>query len=332
MSTEARTPVIENVRLTGQEFAPVTVTPAADTTETQTETLEPAKETLVETQVAQPANNQETEQAAVQEEVKSYDPYEELGVSDYKDFMESFLPALKNGKAKEYLENYTKDYDKFNDVEILKLNIARQNPNATPKQLEILERKALKDFGVNLEDIEAAENEDAYELLALEMGKVREGLKQDQKQFVIPDLNSAKIEAEKYAEKQRKDRQDYINYLNSNADLQMFERDKKVKFSDDVVIDIEPNVSLREYLENPNKVWEHFSDGADGIDMAKFAQMVQFLQDPSKFVSKVYKMGQSSAEKAHFDEARNPQVGSAATAIPVNNGKPVIANIRFTGS
>lgn len=333
--------VITNVRLTGQEpevkvEATPVVTEPAQTAEPAATSADPVLDEKPEVKVAEPAATQpvisEPEvkvQPATEKKDEPYDWYKENGFDDtHKEFLDKFHAAVKANKAQEFLEIATKDYDKVNDIDMLRMDIRERHPKATVKQLEILERTELKNRGIDLDDLEGEQTMEGLEILALDMDKTREGYKTKQKEYTIPAYDASIKQQEEAA----KVREEYLTYINNNEQLRAFERDKIVKFGEDKV-DLPEGLNPRSFLENPNNFWALFDDGKNGIDMDKLMKTLVFVVGgPDNFHSNSVKMGKSSAEKAHFDEVRNPKVGSAATAVvSPDDGTPKITNIRHTG-
>lgn len=334
-------PVITNVRLSGQEpekpVAPIeTTAPQPEVVVAEVKPEETPKPEAKEPAAAVTPEVVETKKIEVKEpavpetkpEPEPYDWYKEHGFDEtHKESIEKFLAAVKANKTPEFYEIASKDYDKVSDLEMMRMEIREKNEKATAKQLEILERKELEKRGIDLADLDSQESLEGLEILALDMDKAREGYKTKQKEYTIPTYEGDK----KAAEEAAKVREDYINYLNSNEDLRAFERDKSVSFGD-VKVSMPEDLNLRSYLENPNNFWALFDDGKGGIDVQRFGKTVLVALNPDNFHSDAVKLGISSAEKAHFDETRNPKIGSAAKPViaPVD-GRPNITNVRYTG-
>lgn len=342
---------ITNIRLTGQELPTQTEAPQSAVAETpQVEATAAAPEASAEPSVAPPSVNESTSASepatpaaatvastpveptappADATPKEASDWYKENGFEEeHKEYLDKLHAAFKEGKLKDFLEATTKDYDNIDDLNMLKLEVRAKHPNANAKQLEILEKKELQSRGIDLDDLEGESTAEALEILAYEMSIARDAHKAKQKEYNIPSYDAQKKQAEE-AEKVRKD---YEDYLEKNEELRMFERDKSVKFGD-VKIDFPEGFSPKSYLQDPNKFWALFDDGKGGIDMQRLVKAVLIAQNPDSYFSDAVNAGKSSAEKAHFDEVRNPQIGSLAKAVvSPDDGKPKITNVRATGS
>ncbi len=321
VETQITEPTITNVRLTGEETNEVVENIVAEKPKVE---VEAPKEQVTNTIDETPIEKKEVE-AEVKVE-KKYDPFEELGIAEQKEYAQKVIEAMKANKLQEFLENTTKDYDAMKDHEMLRLDLRIKNPTANQRQLEILERKELKSLGIDIDDLESEESIEGLELLALNMAKVREERKAEQKQYTIPTFEGNK-EQEIVATKQR---EEYEKYLNSNEDLRTFERDKFVQVGE-TKLDYPEGFSLRPYLDNPSSILAVFEDGNNGVNMQLLAATLLLAKNPEKHLADARKAGYAAAEKAHFDEQRNPQLGSTTVTKTVDADEPVITNVRYSG-
>ena len=239
--------------------------------------------------------------------------------------MKKFAEAVKTGTVNEFLEVTSKNYDAMSDVDLLRISLQREHPNASERQIELLTQRKLQEYNITGEDEEL--DADGIELLKLTTDKVREALKQEQKAYVPPTYQpqsnpeQAQIEAQK---------NEFLQFVEKNPDLIEFERNKTISFGD-FKAEIPQGFNPREQTINPNAFFAQF-DSADGsLDMQKWMKTALFASNPDKYIQDAINYGKSLKEKENFDELRG-NANKGNNSLPNNGGsEPVITNIRYTG-
>lgn len=315
-------PKVYNIRRTGSEEVINPYIP-----EENPKVEEAVSEPIVESKVVEEVPIVENEKVVepTTEKVVDFDPYEKLGFTDpeQKAYLEKFAEAVKANKVEEFLKVTTTNYDNMSEVELLQVMLKKEHPNATEKQLELLMRKELQSYNINGVDDE--EDADGIELLKLKTDKVREELKSEQKAYkpVAYEAKSNEPSKEELAL-----RQSYLEMVDKNPDLAEIERTKAIKFGD-FVSEIPNGVNIKEQAKDINLFLSKF-DKADGtVDLAKFAKVAAFTENPDKFIQDAINYGKSIKEKEHFDSLRGIDKGANNTLDNVD-GEPVVTNVRWT--
>ena len=336
-STEAQDngPVIGNVHLTGEDFTPSEKPqPEASNSTEQPEKQEASSSAPASPEAnsapAAPENNTQasTQSSAPESQAPEpqapIDPYEVLGLGEHKEYAEKLLAALKSNSLTEFLNKTTVDYDKVDDKEILRIHLSEKYPNATPEQLNILVKRDLVSLGITGDDDTDA---DGHVLLKLETDKIREGLKEAQKNYAPPTIEPKPNPIDQQQELARKQFEDFID---KNPDLAAFERDRAISFGDfkpEVPADFNP----RAMIKNPDLFWQQFDKPDGTIDINKLNKVFLIASNPDKYIGDAFNNGKSVQAKKEFDEIRNPETGASGVDSTAENG-PKITNVRITSA
>lgn len=264
-------------------------------------------------------NNDETEletQEQVDESNNETDDSKTEKPAEYK-FKDEFIK-----KAVEYYEKYQTlqpfleatqvDYDAVDDVELLRIKFNKENSDLPAKTRERIFQKELEKY--NLDSYEEDDVETGQALLKRDANKLRQGFKEEQKNFlqsIEPEKQEqdnaeviAQIEAQKAENKAiAKSGVESVlknNYIKVGANgeginFQVSNVDKVVDFA----------LDSTQFLSTFAK-----QDGS--IDWDKWVKVVSFTENPDLFIGELIKHGKSLGRKSMEAELKNfkPNVNS----------------------
>jgi hypothetical protein len=318
-----------------EEVNAETPTPQTTTETTPTPPIVEAKEPQVTWQeVAQKQPNEVFKALGIDDKVVDF-------ISDLKELdpkMVAFLNTWKTGgDVTGYLREMTTDYNKLSAEEVMRHHIRQSYPKADEKQLEILYRtKVVNAYNLNSED--ADELEEGQLLLEAEAEQFREKYIENQKEFLLPKPQEAKVEVpdnklqEQQAEADRKFNEAYKSQVANSQLTKDIITNKVLSIGDGEAkfnFPVEPNEVLDVLYNNDSKwtnaMWEKVVD-ENGNNTLKPKVEHQIL------VAAVAKYGMGFIDKikehytslgankviAPIENAKIPetQAGSAATASP----------------
>ena len=322
------TSVISNIqRFSG--YAEEAVVEIEQPTEVEEQVVETAIETAVET--TNEVENTATEEVAVEvekpivEEAVEIDPYAKLGIEDpeHKEYLSKVVAAFKEGKLEDFLAKTQVNYDAIDDVEILKMSLLKEYPNANEKQIKILMERKLNEYNITGLEGNEEEDEEGELLLKLHTDKVREGLKAEQAQYKTKAYEF-KPSAEDVAAQQRYD--EFKEFINKSQEIELLERSKVIDFGE-LKADLPSDVNIRELALDPLKVFDSFFDKNGKMNVAEFSKAMYALKNYDKLVKDAMSLATSKAEKKHFDSLRGNEGGAQHNA-PQTESASIITNIR----
>lgn len=216
-------------------------------------TQEPVK---VDASVAEPQKAAEPiQQQSWQEVLKSQQPdavlkelgYDEKLVSLIDQMKEldpkvlAFIQAYKEGRHTEYLAEWTTDYNKMTAEEVMRHQLKREYPKASPQQLEALyKREVVRAY--SLDSVDDEEKEEGLALLEAKADKYREGFINEQQTKLLPKApeapDNSQAEAQAKAEELRRieayvkvvENNDYFKNISSNGKFVFGEGDEQFNF------------------------------------------------------------------------------------------------------
>lgn len=283
-----------NERLAAQSQA---TTPAAETTTATVETT-PAAEVITEAEVTVEntpdvlslLKGQGLEFESLDDIKAAFEAKRNPAKNEFDEAPEDVKEYLNWRKAGGNPEDFYKekgtDYSKMNDIEVLKLNLKKQNPNYSDTLInDIVTEKYQLDHEVE-EGEELPRNiRIAREMAAADAVAAREELNKTRIDFSKPFIPKEVAEMQKIKEQNEKQLNEFkskvasisLESLNEKVELT---DEKGEKFSVDFKYSVPTDLqtALKDYIVNPSKLAEKFSNGSE-LDMAKLGEALAW-SDP----------------------------------------------------
>jgi hypothetical protein len=225
-------------------------------------------------------------------------------------FLKGFIDHyLATGNANAYLEAKGVDWDKKEDVEVLRLQFERDNADFDPKVREKLWKRELADKykikpDLSQEEKESEDYEIAQALLKRDANKVRGKFKEDQTKFQIVDRKKEE------PQKQQFDVDAYKKEVLKDKAVDSFVKDKilklAVKNESGQSFGFEPeNVEqVIEMMTDDNRFWGSFvKDGK--INRELHAKVCAYLQNPDAFEQQLVEFGKTLGLEDRLKEVKN---------------------------
>lgn len=336
---EARSKAAEGSEVKQEEVTTETTetTETAEVTEQVTETTAELTETkeaeVTETTETQAVKEVESTQEPEEVEIGSYvidvdgqertvdellDERDELSKRVAEIEGDQFLKGLidhykANGNVDAYLEAKAVNYDKKNDLEIIRAQFEKENSDLDPETRELLFQEELQSkykFNPNADPEDLDTNSSQYKLgqalLKRDADKVRSKFKEEQSKYQAPEKKAAPaVDPEKL-------RAEYKKQIASNEDMAKF-LDKKllkleVKSEDGKQFgyEVENPESVIEMMTNDSLFFGQFQDKETGsINYAKAAKVYAYSQNPEAFEKQLVEFGKTLATEKILKEKRN---------------------------
>lgn len=286
---------------------------------------EQVSETPIESVSETPIEPMATETPIVETQVVEYDPYEKLGIEDpeHKDYLSKVVTAFKEGKLEDFLAKTQVNYDAIDDVEILKMSLLKEYPNANEKQLRVLMERKLSEYNITGFEGNEEEDEKGELLLKLHTDKVREELKAEQNQYKTKAFEY-KPTAEEVAAQQQYD--EFKEFINKSQEIDLLERSKIIDFGE-LKAELPSDLNIRQLALNPINAFDSFFDKNGKMNVAEFSKAMYALKNYDKLVKDAMSLATSKAEKKHFESLRGNE-GGASHSAPQTQSASTITNIR----
>lgn len=319
----------------GQQTETTQVTEAAATTETQTQ--EPEQNTSefkigfgeeTETNQTAQAATTSTPSFNLDEELKKVDRKEvlkKLGVNDFALEIDEYLQ--KGGKAIDYLNAKSVDYNSFSDEDIIKSDLKKQYPTFTPQQIDLMFNRK---YTVN----EAAEDEEK-EFVQLQLKadayNSRQAKISEQQKFKIPETPILQKDEAYEQWKQQQDAQPVMmeklkQFYESHDATKLLNESKRVAISlGEGVAPFNFSIDRPEYLTklytDGGETWQRLTSTKSGEpDVQKQHLIGLFSFDPIKFSQDIFNYGMQMGKKKLVEEGQNAQRPQQKAAPPELNG------------
>jgi chorismate mutase len=228
---------------------------------------------------------------------------------------DAFLKGLiehyqATGNIDAYYEAKGVNWDKKDDVEVLRARFEQENTDLDPKIVEKLWKRELADKykispGLSQDEMDSEDYEIAQGLLKRDAKKAREGFKTTQSKFQIPERKT-----EVKPEQAKFDPQVYKKQLLADKEVDSFMKSKllKIGVSDETGtsfgFEVENPDSVIEMMSNDQKFWNTMlKDGK--VDRAKQAKVYSFSQDPERYEQALVEFGKTLALEERLKEVKN---------------------------
>jgi len=324
-SPEVQQPVIEPIgmrsfrdmqsQIQEQPTAPpVTVIP-----ETKEEPVAPEATKVPEVSVA-PV----TPEPTTPQNQPEFNKYKEWGIdeSQQEDF-EKYITAWKTGKIDEFVRVKNTDYDSMSTEELIRIDLKRENPTATSKQLDILHKQYLKSLGVT-EFAEDVEREEGTELYNLRAEKVRDALKSEKSTYQLPEYKAPESTPQVDPQVLR---QEMVQSVQADPNFQAFATNRMVTMGsgeESYTYEVPATVDMLSATVDADGLFRLLSDKDGKFDMGKWIKTVAYAANMDKVESALIDFGKSKAEKSNFEKLNNPKPETIPAQPAASDGIQVI--------
>jgi hypothetical protein len=236
--------------------------------------------------------------------------FDEIAKDEFlKGFIEHYMTT---GNASAYLEAKGVDWDKKDDVEVLRSKYERDNSDLDPKIREKLWRRKLADEykirpDLTQEEMESEDYEIAQGLLKRDANKARSEFKETQKKFSIVDRKQ-----EEKQPQQKFDPQAYKQQLLSEKEIDSFMKSKLLKLGikndSGQAFGYEPSnpEQIIEMMVDDRKFWGTFYDPkTKAVDRAKQARIYAFATNPDEYDQQLVDFGKNLGLEERLKEVKN---------------------------
>jgi hypothetical protein len=226
--------------------------------------------------------------------------------TDYK-FKDDFIKKAvdyyeKYGTLQPFLEATKTDYESVSDLDVLRMKFDNENSGLSSKAKDRLFQKELEKY--NLDSYEEEDVEVGQELLKRDADKLRQTLKEEQKQFLesiqpenqVPQISQAEIEAQR--NESRKVAAAGIEGVLKNNFLKVEANGEGINFQ------IADTNKVVDYALDSSKFLSTFAKDGQ-VDWDKWTKVVAFAENPSLFISELIKHGKSLGRKTIEAELKN---------------------------
>jgi hypothetical protein len=225
-------------------------------------------------------------------------------------FLKGFIDHyLVTGNANEYLDAKGVDWDKKDDVEILRNKFERENSDLDPKIREKLWKRELADKykikpDLSQEEKESEDYEIAQGLLKRDADKIRKQFKEDQNKFQIVDRKKEDQKPQKFdnaAYKTELLKDKVVDNIVKNKILKL-----AVKNESGQSFGFEPENTehVIEMMADDSKFWGSFiKDGK--VDRELHAKVCAYLQNPDEFEKQLVDFGKTLSLEDRLKEVKN---------------------------
>lgn len=310
-----------------KQAAPASSDAPAATKSTETGNAEPAKPTpSAKLGSSNPQDAPAT--TATEDKPAPLPPQKWDEVLKAQGFDEKFIDLAKfyqkEGKLDKYLEATTTDYGKMSNEQIHRINLQRENPKATPEQLESLyEIDVVEKYKLDPDTYtpDGKEAKAAKVKMELDADKLRNRFTEDGKQFTLPSRDVVADQAQQ-AEQARQSRDKDIEDFMGQPYSKSVMTDKKLTLSGlgagipDFHIEIEKPETLKDILFNPGVYGQYTRDKDGNPDAQAQLQIAAFAHNRIGFIQALIGYGKSLGKEEYVEEKFNPPGAKGTAAAP----------------
>lgn len=312
----------------------------AKPTETSTQLAKPAEsssgaaaetatkpETGARVETPPPIQQAATPPADWKQALKKADKAEILRELGYDEKMVGFFNKWStDGNITEYLKAVTMDYSKMSPEQLMRYQLQEDFPEFTPEELEELyTAKVTEAFKLDPEVNTEAEIKRGKLLLTAETKKIREGLIQRQKEYILtakppvppPDDSAIQAQQQEAEQKAYMDRfttaiasHETTKSLMANKTLSVGEGENAFKYG---VADPQQLINI---LQSPQEYVKHVFNADDSPMVDKQLLIAAVARDGNAFVNELIKYGRSLGAKSAVEEIENAKKPDAPSTKP----------------
>lgn len=240
---------------------------------------------------------------------------------EQKKYFASLLNSIKEGKGTEYLREWNTDYSKMPAEDVMRHQLQRDYPKATPKQLGVLFKKeVIEKYNLNSDDED--EKEEGILMLDAVADRHRDNFVANQKNFLTPKAPEPKPEIVDNSEQERANKiEAYKNSVTDNVYtkelfnkkiLTIGEGENKVSLNLEKDFNLQPS-DLMDILFDGDKWAQSMftkSQDKDGKeimvpDVEKQLLVALAAKDPKGLIRELSKYFKSVGGKAAIDPLEN---------------------------
>jgi hypothetical protein len=228
-------------------------------------------------------------------------------------FLKGFIEHYMNtGNASAYLEAKGVDWDKKDDLDVLRLKYERENSDLDPKiRDKAWRRKIAEEYKIrpdlSQEEIESEDYEIAQGFLKRDAIKARNEFKDTQSKFQIVDRKQ-----EEKPQQQKFDPQAYRQKVLEEKDVDSFIKSKLLKLGikndsgQAFGFEVPNPEQIVEMMVDDRKFWEKFYDSKTRVvDRAKQARIYAFAMNPDEYDQQLVDFGKNLGLEERLKEAKN---------------------------
>lgn len=248
------------------------------------------------------------------EEIKKVDRKElakKLGFQDFTLEMDDYL--AKGGKAEDYLNAKSIDYNKIPDEDLVKGELKKKYPGFDINELFLTKYK-----DIDIADETDADRKRAELQLRMDAFEIRQAKIEQQKNFKIPDTPILqKDEAYEQWKSEQESRPQLIekmrNYFTEHQATKTLHESKRVTINlgdgvDPFNFNIDKPELITRNLTDGGETWEKLTSTETGEpDVPKQQLISLFAFNPQKFIQDIFKYGVSTGERKLVADGQNAQ-------------------------
>lgn len=235
------------------------------------------------------------------------DKYKEFGIDEsQKENFEKYVTAWKTGKIDEFVRMKNTDYDSMPSEELIRIDLKKENPLATPKQLDILHKQYLKSLGVT-EFADDADSQEAMEIYNLRAEKMRDALKSEKAAYQLPEYKPAESAPQIDHEKMRSE---MLQTVQADPNFQSFATNRMITMGsgeESYKYEVPNTVDMLSATVDADGLARLVTDKQGNFDMGKWIKLVAYAADMDKVESSLINFGKSKAQKSNFEALNNPK-------------------------
>ena len=238
------------------------------------------------------------------------------------EWLKNFLDEYQSGGDVEKYLSAKVDWDKKDDLEVLRVGFEKKNSDLDPELMDVAFRKEMiNKYGIDPfdedTDTESADYKYAMALKKRDANKVRSEFKEEQGKYSVPkakEINTPQANVEDFKKKVLED-----NDVKSILDKKLLQLDVKSESGDSFNYELESAEPIVEMMWDESKFWNLFLTPEGKVDLKKAAKVFAYAKDPQKFESQVFDWGKQSEDCVN--EAGEEQRGSACHNEQQEKGK-----------
>jgi hypothetical protein len=250
---------------------------------------------------------------------------EVLKAAGYDDaFIQMAELYKETGNITPFVQALGRDFTKMSDEQVLRESLVRDNPDATPEQLDILYESEIKDkYKLDPEafDPNGKEAKAAKVRMELDAKRARATLIKENEKFKLPSRDVS-AEATQRAQAAAQAEEQATNELLNQPYMKSVLTDKKVSFTSLNITDDKGNVTvipdrhieiadpteIQRILTDGGKSFARYTTGPDGKrDSEALAQIAMFTMNRKAFVQHLINYGKSLGKEELIEEKSNPR-------------------------
>lgn len=246
------------------------------------------------------------EKEAIQKEKETY--AEKVKRIESDAWLNNLIEEYQNGGDVEKYLSAKVDWDKKDDINVLRVDFEKKNADLPADLLDIAFRKDLvKKYGIDPfdedTDTESADYKYAQALTKRDATKARSEFKEEQSKYTVPKPKEA-IAPQNHIE-------DFKKQVLENPDVRSIQENKLLQLDvksdsgDSFNYELESSEPIVEMMWDESKFWKLFLTSEGKVDLKKAARVFAYANDPAKFESQVFEWGKKSGTETLVKQKKN---------------------------